>query len=210
METDAPFLAPHPLRGKRNEPAYVRHTAKVLAEIKGVSAADIEKRHNRQFLPAVLKRRKRRQPAQPGQQRGMTLRITILGCGSSTGVPRVGGDWGACDPNNPKNRRRRSSLLVERIGPKGVTVVVIDTSPDLREQLLKAGVTRLDAVIYTHDHADHTHGIDDLQNALLHAAPPHRRVGGPAHDGAASQALRLLFRDAARIGLPANRPGTHD
>ncbi len=93
----------------------------------------------------------------------MTLRITILGCGSSTGVPRVGNDWGACDPNNPKNRRRRSSLLVERIGPDGRTVVVVDTSPDLREQFLEARVARLDAVIYTHDHADHTHGIDDLR-----------------------------------------------
>ncbi len=93
----------------------------------------------------------------------MTLRFTILGCGSSTGVPRVGNDWGACDPNNPKNRRRRSSVLVERISPEGRTVAVIDTSPDLREQFLQAGVTRLDGVVYTHDHADHTHGIDDLR-----------------------------------------------
>jgi phosphoribosyl 1,2-cyclic phosphate phosphodiesterase len=93
----------------------------------------------------------------------MTLRITILGCGSSTGVPRIGNDWGACNPDNPKNRRRRSSVLVEKIGPNGRTVVVIDTSPDLREQFLQAGVTHLDAAIYTHDHADHTHGIDDLR-----------------------------------------------
>ncbi len=93
----------------------------------------------------------------------MTLRITILGCGSSTGVPRIGNDWGACDPGNPKNRRRRSSVLVEKIGPKGRTVAVIDTSPDIREQFLHAGVTHLDAAIYTHDHADHTHGIDDLR-----------------------------------------------
>jgi phosphoribosyl 1,2-cyclic phosphate phosphodiesterase len=93
----------------------------------------------------------------------MTLRITIMGCGASTGVPRVGGDWGACNPENPRNRRRRSSLLVERIGPDGITAVIIDTSPDLREQLLSAGVRRLDGVVYTHDHADHTHGIDDLR-----------------------------------------------
>jgi phosphoribosyl 1,2-cyclic phosphate phosphodiesterase len=93
----------------------------------------------------------------------MTLRITILGCGASTGVPRVGNDWGACDPANPKNRRRRSSILAERIGPDGATSVLIDTSPDLREQLLSAGIQRLDGVIYTHDHADHTHGIDDLR-----------------------------------------------
>ncbi len=93
----------------------------------------------------------------------MTLRITILGCGSSTGVPRVGNDWGACNPDNPKNRRRRASILVEKIAPEGRTTVLIDTSPDLREQLLAAEVKRLDGVIYTHDHADHTHGIDDLR-----------------------------------------------
>jgi phosphoribosyl 1,2-cyclic phosphate phosphodiesterase len=93
----------------------------------------------------------------------MTLRITILGCGSSTGVPRVGNDWGACNPENPKNRRRRCSILVEKIALEGSTIVLIDTSPDLREQLLAAGVKRLDGVIYTHDHADHTHGIDDLR-----------------------------------------------
>jgi phosphoribosyl 1,2-cyclic phosphate phosphodiesterase len=93
----------------------------------------------------------------------MTLRFTILGCGSSTGVPRVGGSWGACNPANPKNRRRRCSVLVERITPGGRTVVLIDTSPDLREQLLDAEVKHLDGVLYTHDHADHTHGIDDLR-----------------------------------------------
>jgi phosphoribosyl 1,2-cyclic phosphate phosphodiesterase len=93
----------------------------------------------------------------------MTLRFTILGCGSSTGVPRVGNDWGACNPANPKNRRRRSSLLVERIGESGRTVALIDTSPDMRVQLLDADVKQLDGVVYTHDHADHTHGIDDLR-----------------------------------------------
>jgi phosphoribosyl 1,2-cyclic phosphate phosphodiesterase len=93
----------------------------------------------------------------------MSRRFTILGCGSSTGVPRVGNDWGACNPENPKNRRRRCSLLIEQQGPEGVTTVLIDTSPDLREQLLSANVKRLDGVVYTHDHADHTHGIDDLR-----------------------------------------------
>ena len=72
---------------------------------------------------------------------GMTLTVTILGCGSSGGVPRVGSGWGACDPQNPKNRRRRCSILVERAGPGGTTSVLVDTSPDLREQLLDAGVT---------------------------------------------------------------------
>jgi phosphoribosyl 1,2-cyclic phosphate phosphodiesterase len=91
------------------------------------------------------------------------IEVTILGCGSSGGVPRLGGHWGACDPANPRNRRRRCSILVERTGPEGRTTVLIDTSPDLREQLLDAGVGRLDAVIYTHSHADHVHGIDDLR-----------------------------------------------
>ncbi|MGZ2257056.1 MBL fold metallo-hydrolase [Roseobacter sp. A03A-229] len=92
-----------------------------------------------------------------------TLRVTILGCGSSGGVPRLGGHWGDCDPKNPRNRRQRCSLLVERESAEGTTTVLIDTSPDLRNQLLTAGVGRLDAVIYTHAHADHVHGIDDLR-----------------------------------------------
>lgn len=94
--------------------------------------------------------------------------FTILGCGSSGGVPRIGGDWGACDPNNPKNSRRRCSLLVERIaGDGGRTTVLIDTGPDLRAQLLDAGVSHLDAVLYTHAHADHIHGIDDLRGLVI-------------------------------------------
>ena len=95
------------------------------------------------------------------------LRVTVLGCGSSGGVPRIGPDWGACDPANPKNRRRRCSCLVERQGPGGTTTVLIDTSPDLREQLLAANVGAVDAVVYTHDHADHTHGVDDLRALTL-------------------------------------------
>ena len=91
------------------------------------------------------------------------LRFTILGCGSSGGVPRLGGHWGDCDPNNPKNHRRRCSALVERDGPNGTTSVLIDTSPDLRSQLLGTETARLDGVVYTHSHADHVHGIDDLR-----------------------------------------------
>jgi len=90
-------------------------------------------------------------------------RFTILGCGSSGGVPRLGGHWGDCDPNNPRNYRRRCSLLVERETEDGTTRVLIDTSPDLRSQLLDAGVGTLDAVVYTHNHADHVHGLDDLR-----------------------------------------------
>ncbi len=92
---------------------------------------------------------------------------TILGCGSSGGVPRVASGWGACDPTNPRNRRRRCSLLVERVGADGTTSVLIDTSPDLREQLIGADVKHLDAVLISHDHADHTHGIDDLRPLVI-------------------------------------------
>lgn len=91
------------------------------------------------------------------------LTFTILGCGSSGGVPRLGGHWGDCDPNNPKNRRRRCSMLIERENSDGKTTVLIDTSPDMRSQLLDANVGALDAVVYTHSHADHVHGIDDLR-----------------------------------------------
>ena len=91
------------------------------------------------------------------------LEITVLGCGSSGGVPRGDGDWGDCDPTEPRNRRTRCSMLARRRGPDGQTTVLIDTSPDLREQMLAAGVTDLDGVLYTHDHADQTHGIDDLR-----------------------------------------------
>lgn len=91
------------------------------------------------------------------------IQFTILGCGSSGGVPRIGGQWGDCDPENPKNRRRRCSILIERTDTGGTTRVLIDTSPDLREQLLDARINTLDAVVYTHSHADHIHGIDDLR-----------------------------------------------
>ncbi|MBA2127737.1 phosphoribosyl 1,2-cyclic phosphodiesterase [Hyphomicrobium methylovorum] len=93
----------------------------------------------------------------------MNYKCTILGCGSSGGVPRVGMNWGACDPANSKNRRLRCSLLVERNGAEGQTSVLIDTSPDFRAQILTTRTTTLDGVLYTHDHADHTHGIDDLR-----------------------------------------------
>jgi phosphoribosyl 1,2-cyclic phosphate phosphodiesterase len=101
----------------------------------------------------------------------MNLRVTILGCGSSGGVPRPALGWGACDPTNPKNRRRRCSLLVESSaaangGP--CTRVLVDTSPDLREQLIDVAVDWLDGIFYTHEHADHTHGIDDLRALFIH------------------------------------------
>ena len=97
-----------------------------------------------------------------------TLEVTILGCGSSGGVPRLGGPdghgyWGACDPNNPRNRRRRCSLLVRQSSESGKTQLLVDTSPDMREQLLDAGVSTLDGVLVTHNHADQLHGLDDLR-----------------------------------------------
>ncbi|MEM7685437.1 MAG: MBL fold metallo-hydrolase [Pseudomonadota bacterium] len=98
------------------------------------------------------------------------LRFTILGCGSSGGVPRIGAKgpiWGACDPENPRNRRRRCALLVQRIGPEGKTTVLLDAGPDVREQLIDAGAGWLNALILTHDHADHVHGIDDLRMVVF-------------------------------------------
>jgi phosphoribosyl 1,2-cyclic phosphate phosphodiesterase len=97
----------------------------------------------------------------------MSMRFTLLGTASSAGVPRVGPVWGACDPNNPKNRRRRCALLVERLGKSGRSTVLVDTPPDLREQLLDANIGTLDGVLFTHDHADHTHGIDDLRGVFF-------------------------------------------
>ena len=113
------------------------------------------------------------------------MKVRILGCGTSSGVPRVGNDWGDCDPAEPKNRRRRVSILVE----EGDTRVLVDTGPDLREQLLDADVRDVSAVIWTHDHADHCHGIDDLRQ-LYHAqrAP----VAGYAR-GATIKALKQRF-----------------
>ncbi|WP_244618041.1 MBL fold metallo-hydrolase [Rhizobium sp. RU35A] len=99
-----------------------------------------------------------------GSVQGFRQRFTILGCSSSPGVPRLDGDWGACDRTDPRNRRRRAAFLVEQVAPDGAkTTVVIDTGPDFREQMISAGVTRLDAVLYTHAHADHLHGIDDVR-----------------------------------------------
>lgn len=101
----------------------------------------------------------------------MSLSFTILGCGSSGGVPRLGNDWGACDPAEERNRRSRCSLLATRTGPGGETHVLVDTAPDLRAQLLAADVGVVDAVLFTHDHADQSHGIDDLR-------PMTFRIGG--------------------------------
>ncbi|RCK18814.1 MBL fold metallo-hydrolase [Thalassospira lucentensis] len=97
----------------------------------------------------------------------MKLSVTILGCGSSVGVPRIGNEWGVCDPEEPKNRRLRCSVLVNLENKGGRTSVLIDTGPDLRQQLLSVDVKKLDAVLYTHPHADHLHGIDDLRSLMV-------------------------------------------
>jgi phosphoribosyl 1,2-cyclic phosphate phosphodiesterase len=117
------------------------------------------------------------------------LKFTILGCGSSMGVPRPALGWGACDPKNPKNRRRRTSLLVERTGPGGRTRVLVDTAPDLREQLLDAEVDWLDGVLMTHEHADHTHGIDDLRPLFVR----HRKRVNVYLNEPTARALRTRF-----------------
>lgn len=103
------------------------------------------------------------------QRQADRIVATIMGCGSSGGVPRIGGHWGVCDPDNPKNRRSRCSLLIEGFshGSEQPTRIIVDTGCDLREQLLAAEVDRVDAVLYTHEHADHTHGIDDLRVLAL-------------------------------------------
>jgi len=129
------------------------------------------------------------------------LEITILGSGSSGGVPRGDGDWGVCDPAEPKNRRTRCSMLARRQGPEGVTSVLIDTSPDLRQQMLAARATSVDAVLYTHDHADQTHGIDDLRVFAIR-----RRARIPAWmDQATADALqpRFPYIFESQLGYPA-------
>src|SRR5690606_38502044 len=122
---------------------------------------------------------------------GDILRFTIVGCGSSPGVPRPNGDWGNCDPFNPKNRRRRPAALVERIKPDGrITRIAIDTGPDFREQMISARATHLDAVVYTHGHAAHIHGIDDVRSYFLESR---KRVDVYA-DKATLERLREGFR----------------
>lgn len=114
------------------------------------------------------------------------MKVTVLGCGTSSGVPRIGGDWGACDPADHRNRRRRVSILVEHEG----TTIVVDTGPDFRMQMLDANVSRLDAVLLTHDHADHAHGIDDLRQFF--------HLGGRPVDCWASEATWRVLE--ARFG----------
>ncbi|MBS0333231.1 MAG: MBL fold metallo-hydrolase [Proteobacteria bacterium] len=119
----------------------------------------------------------------------VTLEFTILGCGSSGGVPRADGDWGACDPGNPKNLRNRCSMLVRRLGQgpgQDNTTAVVDTSPDFRIQTAFAGAKRLDGVLLTHDHADQVHGIDDVRAFFIH-----QRARIPCHMDRATDASMM-------------------
>lgn len=120
------------------------------------------------------------------------MRVTVLGSGGSGGVPLIGGYWGRCDPANPRNRRRRVSILIEAHG----TAILVDTSPDLRAQLLDAGVAHLDAVLYTHDHADHCHGIDDLRFLRRAPAPPIPAYGTAATLKALDERFGYAFRQS--------------
>ena len=139
------------------------------------------------------------------------MKVRILGCGTSSGVPRIGNDWGSCDPADPRNRRRRVSILVE----EGDTRILVDTTPDLREQLLDAQVATLSAVIWTHDHADHCHGIDDLRQVFHNGGAPvlgyarpetlatlHRRFGYvfAGNDGYPATVTADALPDAPAIG----------
>lgn len=125
------------------------------------------------------------------------MKITILGCGAAPGVPSVSSGWGRCNPANPKNRRRRASILVEEQG----ATVLVDTSPDLREQLLDAGVRRLDAVLFTHAHADHIHGLDELREV-------NRVMRGPIPVYGTAETMKVLEQkfDYAFQGIPEGKP----
>jgi phosphoribosyl 1,2-cyclic phosphate phosphodiesterase len=129
------------------------------------------------------------------------LRVTVLGCGGSAGVPLIGGpdgfgDWGACDPNEPRNRRTRASIVVESEGRR----LLVDTSPDLRGQLLACGIRSVDAILYTHSHADHITGLDDVR--ILN-----RIVARPLEAFASQETLTELERRFDYAFRPWKPPG---
>lgn len=124
------------------------------------------------------------------------MKLRILGCGTSSGVPRIGNDWGACDPDEPRNRRMRCSALVEHDDRR----ILIDTGPDMREQLLAAKVETVDAVIWTHDHADHCHGIDDIRQIYHALGEPVSGYARPATAAALENRFGYVFR--GKTGYP--------
>tara|TARA_R110002033_G_scaffold82304_9_gene133163 strand:+ start:599 stop:1369 length:771 start_codon:yes stop_codon:yes gene_type:complete len=121
----------------------------------------------------------------------VALKLTILGCGTSSGVPRIGNDWGDCDPNEPKNRRTRVSILVE----SPTTRILVDTSPDLRNQFLDNDIDRIDAVVWTHDHADHCHGIDDLRSIFQTTREPIDAYARPYALNSLKKRFAYVFQD---------------
>lgn len=129
------------------------------------------------------------------------MKVRILGSGTSSGVPRIGNDWGACDPAEPRNRRTRTSLLVEHDG----TRILVDTGPDMREQLLAADVAAVDAIIWTHDHADHCHGIDDVRQIFHALGRPVPGFARPRTLAALQQRFTYVF--AGRHGYPPTVEG---
>ncbi len=126
------------------------------------------------------------------------MKVRILGCGTSSGVPRIGNDWGECDPSEPRNRRLRVSILVEHDG-RGI---LVDTGPDLREQLLAASVSDIDAVLWTHDHADHCHGIDDLRQVFHARGAPLAGYARPATLATLAARFGYAF-EGSTSGYPA-------
>ena len=124
------------------------------------------------------------------------MKVRILGSGTSSGVPRIGNDWGACDPGEPRNRRTRASLLVEHDGIR----ILVDTGPDMREQLLAADVAAVDAIIWTHDHADHCHGIDDVRQIYHALGRPVQGFARPTTLSALRERFTYVF--AGRQGYP--------
>ncbi|MDR3463419.1 MAG: MBL fold metallo-hydrolase [Beijerinckiaceae bacterium] len=133
----------------------------------------------------------------------MSLEITILGCGSSGGVPRVAQGWGACDPTNPKNRRRRCALLLRQTNATGeATQVLVDMGADLRAQLIDAGVNRLDGILLTHSHADHTHGIDDLRPMVQDMRARIDLYMDAFTSGIVRNAFRYIFETPPGSGYP--------
>lgn len=126
------------------------------------------------------------------------MKITVLGCGASTGVPLITGDWGMCNPQNPKNRRRRSSILVQ--GPS--QTILIDTGPDLREQMLTAKIADIDAVCYTHLHYDHIAGVVDLRHLSLRKGKAIPVFGTPSLIRYLTNAYDFMFKPFGAVGHP--------
>lgn len=127
------------------------------------------------------------------------MKITVLGCGSSGGVPLIGNEWGACDPMEPRNRRKRVSILVEDVGE----TILVDASPDMRQQLLDCDLKTLSAVLFTHSHADHCHGIDDLRGINWLTKKPVAIYADPI----TMQELQYRFAYVFQPAKHFNKPG---